>query len=72
MGEGSLPPVKGIQESSIVKMFEMDVVSPETSEGCGNGASAIGTKLADKCDVVLPGLGTKRHAVQADSLLDTD
>ena len=52
--------------------FETDVTSRKTSEGRGNGASVIGTKFADDGDVALPGLGTKRYLVQANSLLDTE
>jgi hypothetical protein len=35
-------------------------------------APAIGTKFADRCNAALHDLGTKRHSVQANSLLDTD
>ncbi|HKQ74320.1 MAG TPA: hypothetical protein VJ810_11570 [Blastocatellia bacterium] len=36
--------------------------SRETSEGLGDGASAIGTKFADRCDAAPHGLGTNGHA----------
>lgn len=45
--------------------------NPSSGSVSRGRSNSLGAELAYECDVALPGLGTKRHSVQANSLLDT-